>query len=158
MKKVVLVGTRHSVQRDRTRTDFECYIVSLLKKYNLVGIAEEIDTATIVADTASSSGLDYQIIEPTPDERQALGIKSQYEIEQLILMDYEDLDTTEAIDKKKELEDQSIRMREQEWLKRIMDRSSFPILIICGAGHFQSFGNLLRTQGVEVIEACSLWE
>jgi hypothetical protein len=50
------------------------------------------------------------------------------------------------------------RQRESEWLRRIYELDTWPILIICGANHCQPFFKLLSNEGINtVIEGEGAW-
>ena len=158
MNSVVLLGTRHSVQRDHGRTEFTRYLENLVKRYDVKTVAEEIDKESVAAALASRLRIDYKIIEPTPEERKKLGILSENEIECSVFFEYDDIDSQEAQSESASRKQSASDSREKEWLERVKSINNFPVLVICGAFHFQSFGSLLRNYGFQVTEECGLWE
>ena len=158
-KKIILVGTSHTIQRGEKRSPvFHKYIEHLVsKKYKIQVLAEEIDVNSVVAKIASSALIDYLIIEPTPEERTALGIQSLNIIEHNIFMEYDDVNSKKAKDECTKQKENVYRLREKEWLKRVNSINKFPVLIICGAEHFIPFAELLRQNDYEVVEECENW-
>ena len=47
--------------------------------------------------------------------------------------------------------------RERYWLEQLQTFDRFPVLFIMGADHFQSFGDLLRQSGFEVVKVERDW-
>ena len=155
MNVVFLLGTSHTIQRDQKRGDFRQYISDLVKEHNLVAIGEEIDGVSIASEISASLQLTYKNIEPTPAERNCLGIPSLGMIEHDIHLEYDDVQSNDAKLERACRKEKSFRAREAEWLIRIKDMNTFPLLIICGAHHFKPFGDLLRANGIVVNEASS---
>jgi len=155
---VVLIGTNHTIQRDRGRTDFTQYVDESIRKNGVKSVAEEINVETSTSDIAREIGLEYLVIEPTPEERVALEIPSLGQIENSIFMDFDDPNSLEAKEELSKRKENSYRTREEEWLKRINTLQASPTLIICGAHHFSSFKTLLQQNGYEVIDECPIWQ
>lgn len=155
---MVLIGTKHSVQRDIERIDFEKYVVGTVQKYGVKTIAEEIDIESLCSRVANDKNLNYTVIEPNEEERIELGIPSASAIENSIFMDFDDANSLEAQAETLVKKDKAVKDREGEWLRRIKAQIHFPVLVICGASHFQSFGELLRGNNYEVVKECPLWE
>lgn len=158
MKKVILVGTMHSIQRGGN-IDFGSYVESLVVKYSPQTIAEELDesAASVANKIAISAGLQYLIIEPTPEERRRLAIPSLNEIEFSIHMEFDDLNSIEAKNQCAMLKENSYRAREREWFNRLNGVANWPVLVICGAAHYQPFAELLKEKGFEVIYENEYW-
>jgi len=49
------------------------------------------------------------------------------------------------------------RPREAEWLKRMQEYNNWPMLVIFGFNHFESFCNLLLDNGISVTTTESNW-
>lgn len=159
LTQIVLIGTSHPIQRDSTRADFREYINKNITKYNVDGIAEEIDVSdSIVSDIAGHLGLEYKIIEPNEQERIALGIDSLNQIEVNIFMEFDDHDSLGATTKCEALKQSTFRVREKEWLKRIKTMQGKQLLVICGANHIKPFCELLKNSNFNVVVECELWE
>lgn len=152
MKKVILVGTRHSIQRGG-HPGFKPYVESLIVKYSPQAIAEELDqsVASVANEIAISVGLLHSIIEPTPEERRQLKIPSINEIEHDIFMEFDDSNSIEAQNQHAMRKENSYRARELEWFKRLNYLNTWPVLVICGFAHYLPFAKLLKEKGLEVI-------
>lgn len=152
MRKVILVGTRHSIQRGG-HIGFRPYIESLIVKYSPHAIAEELDqsAASVANEIAISMGLPHSIIEPTPEERKKLKIPSTNEIERDIFMEFDDSSSIEAQNQHAIRKENSYRARELEWFRRLNYLNNWPVLVICGTAHYQPFAKLLKEKGLEVI-------
>ena len=154
MKSVVVVGTNHDIQNGKSlKKDFELYLFDLCKKYDIQVIAEEIndDSNTIVAKSVSQNlGITHIIIDPNPTEYERLNIKEYHKIEYEVM--------SSSIDNKTlRIRDEHHHPRELEWLKRILEHNTFPVLVICGSYHFESFSNLLSSNRLNVISTVSNW-
>lgn len=159
MNNVIVLGTSHNIQRGIKRNpDFEIYIKTLIEKYGIETIAEEIDQLSIAARIAENSVINYTVIEPTSDERLALGIPSLSEIEFGVFMEFDDHSSEEAKEQLKIRKESSYRAREKEWLNRLNVIVDCPILVICGANHFEPFSALLSENKYDVVRECKCWE
>ncbi|HHC6615580.1 TPA: hypothetical protein ACN311_004899 [Vibrio parahaemolyticus] len=158
MSDVVIVGTSHTIQRDMSHSGFKSYIEDLISQFGIKVIAEEIDVDSIPSQLAEKHNLQYINIEPNPAERAALGIPSLNLIEHSIFREFDDFDSEEAQAECERRKQEAYRSREQEWLKRVESIQANPILVICGANHFEPFSELLEQSGISVTKHCSLWE
>ena len=158
MTKIVLIGTDHFIQTGSIQTNFSDYVEELIIKHGVEAIAEEIHKPSIPFKIADELKLVYLCIEPSPEERHALGIQSLSEIKYSILMDFEDEKTSEEEAEFEVRKQMAYRAREDEWLKRINTLRASTVLVICGASHFEPFASLLKDNDYEVIKECALWE
>jgi len=159
LKEIILLGTRHSIQRGEKREqDFRIFMNHLISTHRPSTIAEEIEDKYIVADIASLKGLNYLIIEPTREEREKLGILDTSIIEHNIFMEFDDHDSDEAKAELQMRKEEVYRAREREWLRRINNVKECPILVICGANHFYPFAKLLNENGYKTIQVDDDWE
>jgi hypothetical protein len=174
MKKVILVGTSHTIQRGNSKAqEFESYIKELCSSYNVNAIAEEIDNKDnyICFDICKDLNIKYKIIEPTEEEKQKLGILTLDEIDKYMHHKY--LESEDPVTKpileiwpknpsKENLPEDiyneyesasqnTYRQREEEWLNRIVILNTWPVLVICGADHYEPFKKLLTENNFEVI-------
>jgi len=160
MKKAVLIGTSHSIQRnDRA---FGSYIEELCNEHNICAIAEEIDnkSKSIAAILSDKLGIKYAIVEPTPDERRNLHIERENDIVYELTMKYstENLSTepssqnwpSEPYDDYANRVQTTYRQREGEWIKRIENLNIWPVLIICGKDHLEDFSKLFISSGIDL--------
>jgi len=165
LKKAVLIGTRHSIQRGTKKNDnFKDFIKELCTKYKIKAIAEEIDNENkyIAQNVSTEFGIKYKIIEPTPEEKKKLQIEEEYHIiyELSNRYDIEDWDkqyTNDALPPKvleeyKERLKKTYKQREKVWMKKILQLNTWPLLIICGSDHSQSFCELLTSLSIDVIK------
>lgn len=170
MKRAILIGTSHNIQRGELHTnEFKIFLKEICDKHNISAIAEEIDNRciSVAANIASERDMNYKIIEPTPEEAQQIGIEQVHLIEYEFMNRYdisnwpnEPSITTlgqeiyELFDKRVQT---TYRQRESEWLKRINNFNCWPVLIICGATHFEPFANLLIENDIDTQKECSGW-
>jgi hypothetical protein len=152
MKKIVLIGTYHKIQRNKDQSEFAVLLSDLIDRYCIEVIAEEIDVDSVASDMAKKKDIDYLVIEPAPEERIKLGIPSIASIEHDIFMEFDDSDSEEAQAELTIRKEKSFRTSEREWLRRISKLEADPILVICGSDHFQPFSVLSRDNNFEVIE------
>lgn len=174
MKKAILVGTSHTIQRGNSKAqEFESYIRKVCSSYSIKAITEEIDNKNtyICYDICKDLKIEYTIIEPTEKEKQDLGILTLNEIVNLMHNKYLQSDT--PVDKPRleqwpenpskenlpediynEYENMfqnTCRQREEEWLNRIINFNTWPVLVICGADHYEPFKKFLTENNFEVI-------
>ncbi len=171
MKKAILIGTSHPIQRGHTAKseEFKSYLKSLCDSYNIKAIAEEIDNecVSIAKQITDEYTLDYKIIEPTLEEQLLLGIKDDNYITENMMTEYDikywpsDIESHPLSNKIHEEYDQkkqaTYRQREAEWLKRIQALNSWPLLIICGADHYEPFAQLLSENEICVRKDNGRW-
>lgn len=159
LTEVVLVGTKHPIQRHKQTTHFYDYINATIKKYDIDGLAEEIDIQdSVIFDISNELNIEYKIIEPNEQERIALGIDSLNQVRYGILVEFDDDASIEATTECEKRKQQTYREREQEWLKRIKAMRGNRILVVCGAAHITPFNKLLNSNDFNVKIECSLWE
>ena len=165
MKKAVLLGTSHPIQSGNDqKASFQPYIEQLCDIHNVNAIAEEIDDQyrSIAAVVSDKLNIMYKIIEPTSAEREKLGIEKEHQILYQLtqLNEIENWPDEASPDVYEEYTDRvqiTHRKRESEWLKRIDELNTWPVLIICGADHYQHFYHLLSSSGIDVIKAKDKW-
>ena len=164
MKKAILLGTSHPIQRGKLKKDsFYSHLHELCKTYNIKAIAEEIDDECtyIAEDVSTRLNIKYQIIEPNEEERIELGIEDRaiidYEFEFKYKVDIDKLPPKVHEEHDKRTQD-VYRKRESEWLKRVLKLDTWPVLIICGADHYQPFFELLSKEGIETVKESSKWD
>ncbi|MFA6742337.1 MAG: hypothetical protein WCR78_12710 [Arcobacteraceae bacterium] len=157
-KKIILVGTSHTIQNNLNNFNFRNYIKKLAIKNRVKIIAEEMKTKddTVGKIISIKLKIKHLIIEPTDDEKIKLNIKkvgyiqwcfmSKYEMEYLNI---KDLDDSKLNEYKREVE-KTYRQREKEWFRRIKKVDKYPILIICGACHVKPFYKLLKSKSLFV--------
>ena len=164
------MGTAHSFQRgDRRKEDFQSFLTDLCSRENINSIAEEIngDAKVIVArHVGVELNVCHLLIDPHPSEYQNLGVKCYHKIVYEVMCTY-DLDAAPSDENNTPSEASTTfrsrialehnHPRECEWLKRIQNSDIWPVLIICGADHFESFSTLLLDNGINVKKSYSNW-
>jgi len=167
---VVLFGTDHKFQlplcgKDTEQT-FYSTIYELSNSYGVRTIAEEMSldalnekgaTYSIAQQLCNDKDLRHEFVDPTNKEIKELGIFQDNDIRlEGILNNW----TPEHIDAEILVRgaDASDSIRENFWLSKIKEIDTWPLLFICGADHFNSFADLLRENGVNVVESCKDWE
>lgn len=163
MKKVILLGTSHDIQRGNEQNDsFSSYIEHLCKTNDIKAIAEEIDDGSIAEVLSKKFNILYEIIEPTLDEREKLGIEDRTNIDyefrhKYKVKNYSDelgLHNLSAEGNEAYVEriQNVYRQRESEWLRRICKLDTWPVLVICGSMHVDPFFTLLSKEGIDVVK------
>jgi len=176
MKEVTLLGTSHEIQRgERLEEEFKDLLVNQFKNNDFLSIAEEIDNkkSYIAKGICLEKGIEYLIVEPTPEEKRVLGIPLEEDIVYGISQShYEMLEEIEvwpsdpsAITLPEEVwleysnqMQSSYTKREKEWLKRLTKMDKWPSLFICGAEHFKPFKELLESSGITVKALYAYWD
>ncbi len=155
-KKIILVGTSHTIQKDVNNFNFRKYIRKLAIKNKVKIIAEEIEinVNTVGKKVSSRLKIKHLIIEPTLKEKIKLNIKEVGYIQWCFMFKYEmeylnikDLDNSKLNEYKREVE-KTYRQREKEWFRRIKKVDKYPILIICGSCHVKPFYKLLKSKSL----------
>ena len=170
MKKVLLLGTEHPIQRGKKKKDiFKFYLKELCITHEVKAIAEEIDDNDryIAENLSSDLNIKYKIIEPTRGERSDLGIEDRNDVICELMernkitkwpdkssADKQSLEIHKECDVRMQI---AYRQREFEWLKRINELDTWPVLIICGAEHYEFFDDLLVSSGIVVVKEESKW-
>lgn len=170
MKVATVIGTNHGIQRgENLKDDFKSYLIDLCEKSDIKAIAEEInDNADFVVAkyVCQDLGIDHKIIDPNPADYVELGIKKINVIEYEIMNIY-DLESKPSTDNgthsdalseyESRIRNEHNHPREVEWLKRIQEHDKWPVLVICGSNHFDSFCSLLSGNGISVTFDESNW-
>lgn len=173
MNVVVLLGTRHSIQRGENRPDlFRTIVMQVCDRYNIKSIAEEIDNAfkTIAWTISGEQGCEYLYADPDREERVERGIPIEFalDIQQKYVDKYPEISMWPSEPNKDNLPKEvwmeyvritnhSNRMPEKVWLEKIEGIISWPLLFICGADHFDEFSKLLTRSGYQVINSYTDW-
>jgi hypothetical protein len=170
MKVAMVIGTNHGIQRgEYLKEGFKSYLIDLCEKNDIKLIAEEInDNADFVVAkcVCQDLGIDHKIVDPNPTEYVELDIKkiNVIEFEIMSLYDLESRPSTdigthpEALNEyESRIRDEHNHPREVEWLKRIQEHDKWPVLVICGSNHFESFCNQLSDNNISVTFGESNW-
>jgi hypothetical protein len=173
MKRVILIGTDHEIQKGqrgiKLKNCFEKYLLGLVKKYDINSVAEEIDEGAeciVAKKICESRSIIHKIIEPHPSEYDELEIEHVHKIDYYFSNNY-DLESTppnESNCSPQVLQEYRLRVqgthrrREKEWLQRILNLNIWPVLIICGSSHFEPFSELLLQNDIEITFSESNWK
>jgi hypothetical protein len=165
---VILVGTDHTFQTPPNNAHlpaneaFRLAIRHICLQHKVKAIAEEMNqmaleerrtTQSVPQQLSAELNLHHLFAEPNRDERRLLGINPE-EINKIKAQGWKNGWTQKQIDA---VDNESDRIREREWLRRIQNLNTWPLLFICGADHFTSFAILLRKAGMTVLEAFQDW-
>jgi hypothetical protein len=164
IKKVILLGTNHSIQRgNNLKESFQLHLEHLVGAHNINAIAEEINedekTFPVARDVSKNDCIIYKVIEPKPSERDELGIERVNNINYEFFMRDDDLEATPQSLKKEydsRVQD-TYRAREAVWLEKLQELDTWPVLVICGANHFQPFERLLSSKNFDVVKDNPYW-
>ena len=159
-----MIGVAHRAQArkpDAERTEaqqaFECCLRSAVHEFHPAFIVEE-DNEEFLANraeisisrevAAEASGVEHRFCEPNNKERSEIGSKNFSSIA-LELSMAESLSDEELNCKARAIEiARYFPIREQFWLKRLNDCHGADAILVCGDMHLESFGNLLRDDGI----------
>jgi hypothetical protein len=148
MKKVVLIGTSHPYQIWDGTTDptsinqFRHLLSGLCSQYEIETIAKEMNPEALAESGASESvaqrvasefNIQHQFSDPTRAVRQQLGILQENDIRAHGFIN----NLTEQ-----QIQSQitnSHLTREQYWLDKLGSLALWPVIVICGADHTESF-------------------
>ncbi|PMN65654.1 hypothetical protein [Enterovibrio norvegicus] len=160
MKKIFIIGTSHTTQKDLSRTDFSDFLEQVVDCKNIGAIAEEInDEKSVIEQVVKKLNLEYRNIEPNVNERVSLGIpRNLSHIDHEIIMKHDNYTSHEAQSELKLKQQEMYSKREDEWERRISKLTSDSVLVICGANHVNSFYKLLENFGYTVEIISSLME
>ncbi len=155
-----ILGLKHYFQNTHNK-DFDKYIRSLIKRYNISALAEEYSTEAAIRCTedgesqllkvSQTLGLKHLYCDPTNQERENLGIPTQDQtLKKLGLKGKKGI--TSAEDSLISLEQRKYwSIREKEWLAR-MKMAKFlkgSTLFLVGYDHRLNFSKLLRENNIK---------
>lgn len=165
-----MLGTNHEIQRGNfiQKEEFRLYLEQLVNDHEIKAIGEEINddnpTISLAKEVATNNAIAYKIIEPNPNEYDELKIEHVHNIDYQFRCRYDLEESPSNISLRKlayEEYDSRIqntyRTREAEWLKRLQKLDKWPVLVICGADHFQPFCKLLIENGINVKKDNPYW-
>ena len=123
----------------------------LAEELNQQALEEVGKNTSVLQLVAKGLAIQHMFCDPDRGERVKLGIKSENEIRITAFPKR----LSEAVVKK--LEAESIKRREQEWLRRLVEAKSKNILFICGANHISTFVQLALGAGFKCRVAHANW-
>lgn len=170
MKIAVIMGTNHNIQEGKEHQEsFQSYLTELVQKYGIEAIAEEIgDRCELIVakNVCENLCITHKIIDPNPAKYKELGITPIHHIMNAIMWKYNlkrfSFDGSgmppEALDEfNLRLRKEHSSIREKVWLEEILALDTWPVLVVCGANHFEYFSSLLLENGISVNEDVSNW-
>ncbi len=168
IQKVILIGTSHSIQEGREKKDaFTAYLKSLCNLHGIQLIAEETKEPpeTVGFEIANELSIGHKVIEPNLETYESLGIKEIHKIQYEILIksglnpypEIENLPTVLFEEYESKMRIEHMEPREKVWLGKIQSSKISPVLVTCGANHFDSFAGLLSQNKIEVIKEDKKW-
>lgn len=173
MKKVILLGTEHRVQRGKVSPEkFASVLTDACKTNNVKAIAEEINEGenTVALRVSKYLQIEHLFAEPDSTTKSERGISPSIPLD--LISEYGGIcpginvwphEPSEENLPKVVLEEyyrrteNSYRIREQIWLENIIGFNIWPLLFVCGTGHFEEFSKLMRVSEIEVIESHKHW-
>ena len=140
---------------------FATFLAEAAQRSSAIAIAEELNRQalievgcqTSVAERVSSAlGIAHLFCEPDRSERAALGIMDENDVRASLVFKKFNEEQVQA-----KISDH-VRLREEEWLRRVAELGTGPILFVCGANHVDTFTALLDLHGLQVTIVCRDWE
>ncbi|MBY0238544.1 MAG: hypothetical protein K2X55_04445 [Burkholderiaceae bacterium] len=166
MRTVILLGTSHPLQCGTcggvAAESFNTVLTAICKNYGVLAIAEEIDSVGLrkhsVTETIGAQVCRYLQIQSAYCDA---SWEDRVELRKSFPA-FEPIDTTlsaqQLAECELEFEDRYMPpARERFWLAKILQLESWPLLFICGSDHFDTFGALLRENGIQVINGPADW-
>lgn len=166
MPAVLIVGTSHDFQRATPNVSpdaidaFRDYLRQVVVTNDVVAIAEEMSSAALAENGLAQSvsqgiaaelGIAHDLADPSPEDRERLGIQQRNQIQLAGFLDGEDPDEIEAKVRR------SYDIRENFWASRLAALARFPVVFICGASHVHTFREKLLTLGHDVLVLADNW-
>ncbi|WP_049447877.1 hypothetical protein [Stenotrophomonas maltophilia] len=166
MPAVLIVGTSHEFQRATPNVPpdvidaFRDYLRQVIVTKDVVLIAEEMSSAglaenglaqSVAQHIAGELGIAHDLADPSPEDRERLGIQQRNEIELAGFFAGIDPDEVEAQVRR------SYDIRENFWVSRLVGSNHFPVVFICGAPHVNTFRDKLLALGHDVVILADNW-
>jgi hypothetical protein len=108
---------------------------------------------SIAKEIAHEQGIEHRFCDPTREQRKAIGCVDGQTLEREMLMhDDSNLSNEETRIKARAIETaRNSPIRERFWLERLDGCRDHDAVFICGDGHIDSFGRLLKSNGVPCV-------
>jgi hypothetical protein len=167
--RVYFIGLNHRHQlcgyKQGAAEKFDSYLHKFCHDANIDLISEELSeaaislwgaTGSVARNVALQLSIQHLFCDPSPDERECLGILTSKEI--AVSLGFEEVwsKTQEAEITAEERNYWPIR--ERFWLERLRTVAFHNCAFILGSEHVDSFGSLLGTEGYQVQVICRDWE
>ena len=105
---------------------------------------------SIAKEIADEKGIEHRFCDPTGEQRKAIGCVNGQELErEMLVHDDTNLSSEETRIKAHAIaEGRNLPLRERFWLERLDGCRGHNAVFICGDAHIDSFGRLLKGNGV----------
>jgi hypothetical protein len=166
MPAVLIIGTSHEFQRATPDVPadaidaFRDYLRQVVVANDAVAIAEEMSSTALAENGLAQSvaqgiadelGIAHDLADPSPEDRERLGIQQRNDIELAGFFAGQDPEEIEAQVRR------SYDIREDFWASRLSASGLFPVVFICGASHVHTFQDKLLTLGHDVLVLADNW-
>ena len=156
MQTVLIIGTNHKYQRETPLVHaeeirmFREYLAEAVLSNGAAALAEEMSnyalqehglSISVVQEVAHQLGIPHDLSDPSPEDRDRLGIRPSNDIEMAGL--YSDTDMADIEAQIRE----SFDIRENYWVSRLSALNFYPVIFICGSTHAISFQDKLLSNG-----------
>ena len=154
---IYVMGMSHSLQcgsadlPEGSDASFESELGSLLEKYNIKRIAEEMSpdglrkqevSETIAQRVAKELDIAYQAIDLSSEERSDLSLNDSTLFQVMSSFGIEDGGSL-----RQAFDDLADGIRERIWIARILSQKQWPVFLLCGSEHTVSVRKLWRCMG-----------
>lgn len=165
MKRIVIIGVSHSYQvgppacTEAEGAIFSRKLVDLLDAYGIEVLGEEFHEdflqgkeETLCHAASNFTGADHLYLEFSKAGRQARKILTPQDVEIMSL--------SGQIKREESHWElcRSMNLRELHWLSQVLERNSWPVLLVIGSNHVQSFAKKAETCGIDVVIDCEYWK
>jgi len=156
---IYIFGTDHKYQRedpslsqyqiDKFKTDIEKLCVELnirllAEENNLEAQEEHALNHSLLHQSSNKLNIEHIYCDPNRRERNEHGIQQENDIRASFM--FKTVDEQDILKKVYE----SHKKRESLWLNRIEKVNTWPVLVLCGSNHVNSFSNLVKEQGYKL--------
>ena len=164
---VLILGTSHPIQVGADTVDaetlaaFRQYLLSIIRDFNVDGIAEEmsidglkvrVGTSSIAYSISDQLGLSHLYADPSIEEQNRIGILPDHQLKMNGFFNC--IPNSEV-----ELQiDQQNLVREKIWLEKLKSFPPSRVLFICGSNHASRFAQLVQNAGIEVNTIAQTWQ
>jgi hypothetical protein len=156
MNSISIIGTHHPIQLEGNveksgQDEFVALIEQVVHLLGIELIAEEMSEEGLDGTNCSTAskvalelGIEHLFCDPTTEERRALGIADVGRIKAFAAMGLRRAESASEQIKA------AYSRREREWLRRIEEAKTWPVLFVCGADHVEPFRRLCSESGLKV--------
>jgi hypothetical protein len=124
---------------------------AIAEEMNADALSEKRVTTSLGMELAKERSLVHRMVDPGKVTRAKLGIAQDNDIGISAWMHGLSSSETAA-----QVQAEHVK-RERYWLERLQDMDTWPVLLICGANHVQSFSTLLTSCSIETCTEADDW-